>query len=54
MAIVVNLVYIYLIGGIADSVLVLKSLGKGGPGGAIYLPYLVLLHLAWLEQMGVF
>ena len=24
-----------------------KSLDVGGPGGAIYLPYLVLHHTAW-------
>ena len=30
-----------------------KSLEIGGPGGAIYLPYLVLLHTAWSTRKGM-
>ena len=49
----VNLVYTYLTRGIEESVCMKKPLAIGGPGGAIYLPYLVLLHTARSTQKGM-
>ena len=45
-AIVVNLIYTYLTRRI-------ESQEKAGPGGAIYLPYLVVPHTTWSAQKGM-